>query len=85
MGSIRKEEMIVTKLKIGHTKDLIWKHPTGNCDHYPITELVHHALFPCSKYSEENVIQQCREKKTDSSNTQVQLSTADRRNIIMNV
>jgi len=54
----RREESIITRLRIGHTGlnsslKLIGKHPTGKCQHCTHLETVEHILFQCTKYSEE--------------------------------
>lgn len=54
----RKEEVILNRLRIGHTglnKSLhvIGKHDTGHCDSCDVLETVEHVLTKCSKYDRE--------------------------------
>lgn len=54
----RREESIITRLRIGHTGlnsslKIIGKHPTGNCQYCSHLETVEHILFQCTKYSQE--------------------------------
>ncbi len=54
----RREESIITRLRIGHTGlnsslKIIGKHPTGKCQHCSHLETVEHILFHCTKYSQE--------------------------------
>ncbi|XP_050975638.1 uridine 5'-monophosphate synthase isoform X1 [Labeo rohita] len=54
----RREENIITRLRIGHTGlnstlYRIGKHPTGECRHCNQQETVEHVLLQCTKYSNE--------------------------------
>lgn len=56
----RREETIVTRLRIGHNKlnstlHIMGKHPTGFCDQCQIPETVEHVLINCSKYGLQRV------------------------------
>ena len=57
-GRNRREEAIITRLKIGHTGlnntlHKIGKHPDGSCDHCGQPESVKHVLLECRAYEEE--------------------------------
>ncbi len=54
-GGNRREETIMTKLRIGHNKlnsthHIMEKHPAGFCDQCQIPETVEHVLTNSSKY-----------------------------------
>ncbi len=54
-GRNRREETIMTRLRIGHNKlnstlHIMEKHPTGFCDQCQIPETVEHVLINCSKH-----------------------------------
>lgn len=58
LGRNRKEEAVITRLRIGHSglnKALhtIGKHPTGSCAHCNNQESVQHVLLECGEYEEE--------------------------------
>ena len=64
LGTVRtakrstKEENILTRLRVGHTRlnktlHLINNHPSGICEHCQIEESVEHVILNCPKYSQE--------------------------------
>lgn len=57
-GGSRREEVVMTRLRIGHsnlneTLHIIGKHPTGLCEFCQAPETVEHVLVKCRKYSVE--------------------------------
>ena len=57
-GRSRREEAVITRLRIGHTGlnntlYKIGKHPDGSCDHCGQSESVKHVLLECRTYEEE--------------------------------
>ena len=70
VGFKRREENIITRLRIGHTGlnhtlHKIGKHPTGNCTHCNQPETVEHVLLHCKKYDTQrkNLSQSLRKAK----------------------
>ena len=53
-GRERREESVVTRLRLGHTSTLklLGKHPIGRCDHCQ-EEMEEYVLFQCQKYVRE--------------------------------
>ena len=56
VGFKRRDESIITRLRIGHTGlnyslHKIGKHPTGKCQHCYQPETVEHVLVNCSEYN----------------------------------
>ena len=54
----RREEVIITRLKLGHsalnkTLQVMGKHPTGLCDHCQEEESVEHVIMNCNLYQRE--------------------------------
>ncbi len=75
-GRNRKEEVLLTPLRIGHTglnQTLckIGKHPTGLCESCEILESVSHVLLECRKYEEERG-EMFQVLKNDIANVSVQ-------------
>ena len=61
MGANTKEEVIITRLRTGHsnlysTLNIIGKHPTGICKHYQLPETMEHVIISCNKYISERKI-----------------------------
>ena len=57
-GRSRREEAVITRLRIGHTGlnntlHKIGKHPDGRCDQCGQVESVQHVLLDCTGYEEE--------------------------------
>lgn len=57
-GRNRREEIIITRLRIGHTGlnqslKVIGKHPTGECEYCGQIETVTHILTTCKRYDKE--------------------------------
>ena len=57
-----REENIITRLRVGHTKlnktlHLINKHPSVLCEYCQVQESVEHVILHCQKYSREREIQ----------------------------
>lgn len=57
-GRYRKEEVMISRLRMGHTGlnstlALMGKHENGMCDECDGVETVEHVLFKCSKYKEQ--------------------------------
>lgn len=55
MGGSRKEEAVITRLRLGHTAlnsmlQRIGKHPTGKCRSCEQSESVQHFLMECKEY-----------------------------------
>lgn len=70
-GRNRKEEVWLSRLRLGHTGlnatlALMGLHEDGKCDVCGVTENVDHALFICSKYNKHRdmLFSQCGEDKT---------------------
>ncbi|XP_013870655.1 uncharacterized protein LOC106522257 [Austrofundulus limnaeus] len=56
IGGNRKEQVILTRLRLGHTGlnktlHLLGKHPTGNCECDKGMETVEHVVIHCEKYN----------------------------------
>ena len=71
-GRNQREEIILTRLRIGHaglnhTLSKMGKHPTGLCSQCTQPETVQHVLLECSKYREERqeVLQMLTEEKLE--------------------
>ncbi len=57
-GRHRKEEVMISRLRMGHTGlnstlALMGKHGNGMCDECDASETVEHVLFECSKYDDQ--------------------------------
>lgn len=57
-GRHRKEEVMISRLRMGHTGlnstlALMGKHGNGMCDECGVVETVEHVIFKCSKYEEQ--------------------------------
>jgi len=57
-GGNRKEEIVMTRLRIGHsnlngTLHIIGKHPTGFCGCGQVTETIEHVFLRCRQYEEQ--------------------------------
>ncbi len=60
-GRNRREESIITRLRMGHTGlnktlHLISKHPTGLCEKCGQSETVEHVIINCKGYDEEREV-----------------------------
>lgn len=57
-GGNRKEEIVMTRLRIGHsnlnsTFHIIGKHPTGFCGCGQVAETIEHVFLSCRQYEEQ--------------------------------
>lgn len=57
-GGNRKEEIVMTRLRIGHsnlnsTLHIIGKHPTGFCGCGQVAETIEHVFLSCRQYEEQ--------------------------------
>ncbi len=57
-GRHRKEEVMISRLRMGHTGlnstiALVGKHENGMCDECDVSETVEHVLIECSKYDDQ--------------------------------
>lgn len=55
-GLNRREEDVLSRLKLGHSMlnsslKLIGKHQTGECEHCGVPESVEHVLIQCNRYN----------------------------------
>jgi len=60
LGNSRREQEMFSRIRLGHTRlnsslHTIGKHPTGNCEICNQSETVEHALFECTKYSNQRL------------------------------
>ncbi|CAJ1048534.1 hypothetical protein ANANG_G00129960%2C partial [Xyrichtys novacula] len=67
-GRSRKEEVAITRLRLGHTGlnstlKIIGKHPTGNCRSCNLQETVEHVLMECREYESERGVLKAGLKK----------------------
>jgi len=58
MSNRRKEQIMITRLRIGHSKlnvtlCILGKHPTGLCNECHEEETVSHILMSCRKFTQE--------------------------------